>query len=255
MGYDDKAVLIRQVTSVCKKCIAPKPPRTHHCSVCDACCLKMDHHCPWLNGCVGHFNHRFFFLYMIYTVLGCLFLMILGFEILWYEVFPYNNQDEELQLEPGGMHNVTSQEHMYDLDPPSAEEQFSLFSRRSLIMYETFVTSGCFLVLGGLCIWHARLISRGETSIEAHINQSERKRLRELGNKPYRNPYDFGSWYNWCLFLGMIDNRGWSCVLFPSSHNPHGKQIYHTWTPVCYCKTNIFILFHKKATCLFSYCR
>ena len=166
---------------------------------------------------------------MIYTVLGCLFLMILGFEILWYEVFPYDNTDDKPQLEPGDMHNATSQEHIEDLDPPSPEEQFSLFSRRSLIMYETFVTSGCFLVLGGLCIWHARLISRGETSIEAHINQSERKRLRELGNKAYRNPYDFGSWYNWCLFLGMIDNRGWSCVLFPSSHKPHGKNLYHPW--------------------------
>ena len=190
---------------------------------------------------------------MIYTVLGCLFLMILGFEILWYEVFPYNNTDEELQHELGDMYNVTSQEHMDDIDPPSPEEQFSLFSRRSLIMYETFVTSGCFLVLGGLCIWHARLISRGETSIEAHINQSERKRLRELGNKANRNPYDFGSWYNWCLFLGMIDNRGWSCVLFPSSHKPHGKNLNYPWICLILQYYLYFLLMHKKANCLICF--
>jgi palmitoyltransferase len=30
----------------CKKCLGPKPPRTHHCSLCNKCVLKMDHHCP-----------------------------------------------------------------------------------------------------------------------------------------------------------------------------------------------------------------
>ena len=213
-------MVIKQVTSVCKKCIAPKPPRSHHCSVCDSCSLKMDHHCPWLNGCVGHFNHRYFFLYMVYTVLGCLFLMILGFEILWYEVFPVINPDDiEITKDLDDSTNSSSIANSRD----ESNEEFSIFSRHSLVMYETFVTTGCFLVLGGLCIWHARLISRGETSIEGHINRSERKRHKELGNKPYRNPYDFGVWNNWCLFLGMIDGRGWSCVLFPSSHKPHGK--------------------------------
>jgi hypothetical protein len=37
----------------CTKCQAPKPERTHHCSFCKRCVLKMDHHCPWLaNKCI-----------------------------------------------------------------------------------------------------------------------------------------------------------------------------------------------------------
>lgn len=40
-----KGELIVEAISICKKCIAPKPPRTHHCSVCAKCVLKMDHHC------------------------------------------------------------------------------------------------------------------------------------------------------------------------------------------------------------------
>ena len=42
--------LIPETASICRKCIAPKPPRTHHCSVCNKCVLKMDHHCRILLG-------------------------------------------------------------------------------------------------------------------------------------------------------------------------------------------------------------
>jgi len=30
---------------VCLKCKSFKPLRTHHCSICNACVLRMDHHC------------------------------------------------------------------------------------------------------------------------------------------------------------------------------------------------------------------
>lgn len=44
-GHPPDRTVLREVTSICKKCIAPKPPRAHHCSVCNKCILKMDHHC------------------------------------------------------------------------------------------------------------------------------------------------------------------------------------------------------------------
>ena len=85
----------------------------------------MDHHCPWLNGCVGHFNHRYFFLYMVYTVLGCLFLMILGFEILWHEVFPETTiNDLEVNEDLAGDTNNSSINYAKD----ESKEEFSLFS-------------------------------------------------------------------------------------------------------------------------------
>lgn len=37
------------------------------------------------------------------------------------------------------------------------------------------------LALGALTMWHAVLISRGETSIERHINKKERRRLQAKG--------------------------------------------------------------------------
>merc|ERR1719440_63160 len=53
----------------CKWCNKYKPDRCHHCRVCRVCVLKMDHHCPWIYNCVGHRNHKFFFLLLFYSFL------------------------------------------------------------------------------------------------------------------------------------------------------------------------------------------
>lgn len=77
-GYPPTAKNDRPFVSVCKKCIMPKPARTHHCGICNRCILKMDHHCPWLNNCVGHFNHRYFFSFCLFMTLGCVYCSISG---------------------------------------------------------------------------------------------------------------------------------------------------------------------------------
>lgn len=43
------------------------------------------------------------------------------------------------------------------------------------------VPSSVALALGALTLWHAALITRGETSIERHINRKERQRLQKKG--------------------------------------------------------------------------
>jgi hypothetical protein len=58
--------------AICRTCRVPKPPRSHHCSMCGMCVLKQDHHCPWINTCVGFRNQKFFFQFLVYTVLLCI---------------------------------------------------------------------------------------------------------------------------------------------------------------------------------------
>jgi len=45
-------------------------PRTHHCSICGRCVLKMDHHCPWTLNCIGAHNHAHFLRFLFYTILA-----------------------------------------------------------------------------------------------------------------------------------------------------------------------------------------
>lgn len=88
--------------------------------------------------------------------------------------------------------------------------------------------SGVFVALGLLSIYHAKMISRGETSIEALINKLEAAKAFQQGTS-YTNPYHFGSTTNWRLFLGLFHGRSfWRHVLLPSAHKPLGSGL--TWT-------------------------
>jgi hypothetical protein len=60
----------------CRRCKLYKPDRTHHCSVCHQCILRMDHHCPWIANCVGYHNHKFFLLAIFYAIMSVDFLML-----------------------------------------------------------------------------------------------------------------------------------------------------------------------------------
>jgi len=60
----------------CEICEINKPDRCHHCSQCETCVLRMDHHCPWIGGCVGYNNHKFFYLFIVYTTLVALWVSV-----------------------------------------------------------------------------------------------------------------------------------------------------------------------------------
>jgi len=65
----------------CAKCNDNfKPIRAHHDSVTGRCIVKMDHYCPWVGNCVGAFNHKFFVLFIFYTICTSLLSLVLVFE-------------------------------------------------------------------------------------------------------------------------------------------------------------------------------
>ncbi|OQS04573.1 palmitoyltransferase [Thraustotheca clavata] len=66
---------------MCRSCMKPKPVRTHHCSVCRMCVMKMDHHCPWVGNCVGLGNYKYFYLFVIYGGLACGMIIVAMFPV------------------------------------------------------------------------------------------------------------------------------------------------------------------------------
>ncbi|XP_019411047.1 PREDICTED: probable palmitoyltransferase ZDHHC16, partial [Crocodylus porosus] len=212
--------------SICRKCIAPKPARTHHCSICNRCVLKMDHHCPWLNNCVGHYNHRYFFSFCLFMTMGCIYCSISGWD-MFREA--YAAIERMKQLEKERLQAAANQTY-YQTPPPAFSFRQRAFHKS--IVYLWVLCSSVALALGALTLWHAALITRGETSIERHINKKERQRLQKKG-KAFRNPYSFGAWDNWRVFLGVDVPRHWlTRVLLPSTHLPHGTGL--SWdTPPC----------------------
>lgn len=68
---------------ICRNCKVWKPDRSHHCSSCNKCFLKMDHHCPWFASCIGFKNQKLFIQFLLYTTWYAVFVFMTTGLQLW----------------------------------------------------------------------------------------------------------------------------------------------------------------------------
>lgn len=229
---------VPEIVSICKKCISPKPPRTHHCSVCGKCILKMDHHCPWLNSCVGHYNHRYFFLFCVYMWIGTIYVSWVGHDLFRQHFYG----DEPTPFPPmfyplNAIHDVIYKDksERQSLVPNSERYQdvnYKHYYYHIAVLYEFILCSGVTMALSLLLVWHIKMISDGETNVEVHINKRQRAKFKKK-NLVYKNPYHYGVKKNWQVFLGLTAGRSfWRHILLPSTHLPEGNGL--TWARATY---------------------
>ncbi|XP_024116002.1 probable palmitoyltransferase ZDHHC12 [Oryzias melastigma] len=59
----------------CGYCLLQQPMRAKHCKTCGRCVRRFDHHCPWMENCVGEWNHRWFVVYLLVQLLALLWAL------------------------------------------------------------------------------------------------------------------------------------------------------------------------------------
>ncbi|CAB3410081.1 unnamed protein product [Caenorhabditis bovis] len=174
----------------CVPCGGYKVPRSHHCSKCNRCCMKMDHHCPWINNCVGHRNHAYFIRFLSAAVCGCIHALILDSFALYYIIFA-----------GWFMHYGSGNEPIVIATPLS----FIL-----LIMAFAFA-AGVAIALSVLLYVQIKYVVKNKNGIEEYIDNKAinlRNNCDEDGEEiePWVYPYDLGWKQNIAEVLGNVQS-------------------------------------------------
>ncbi|KAK1134912.1 hypothetical protein K0M31_007678 [Melipona bicolor] len=155
-----------QYLQYCFVCEGYKAPRSHHCRKCGRCIMKMDHHCPWINNCVGYYNHCHFTAFLASAVAGC---CVSTFTLVSWVM-------TVLSLKP------------LSFPPPSI---FILI----LVIFSIGLSIGVILAVGTLLYFQLLSIIKNRTEIEAWI--SEKAHYRRFGTRDkFIYPYSKGWRFN-----------------------------------------------------------
>nr|CCA20776.1 transmembrane protein putative [Albugo laibachii Nc14]CCA23718.1 transmembrane protein putative [Albugo laibachii Nc14] len=60
----------------CEECDSYRPERAFHCEECRVCIRGHDHHCPWTGKCIGEGNISFFYGWLLFLVIACVYEII-----------------------------------------------------------------------------------------------------------------------------------------------------------------------------------
>ncbi|KAJ3368365.1 Palmitoyltransferase zdhhc15 [Allomyces arbusculus] len=166
----------------CRKCQVNKPDRTHHCRTCRKCVLKMDHHCPWINNCVGFYNYKHFLLFVFYTALYSLTILICTAPLCL----------PALQM--------------------STDDEYAAAAH---VLSVTLVATLFGLILVGFFAFHASLVLRNMTTIENMEEQRYAVVNAADPNARRVNPFDLGWRANLVQVLGSKVALWWVPVTSP----------------------------------------
>lgn len=167
-GQQQQTAAMEVPSKYCKSCQIWRPPRAHHCRVCDGCVETQDHHCVWLNNCVGRRNYRYFYSYIASATL--LALLLIAFAATHVQL--YANQHDI-----GFRASLTGR----------TQERVAF----ALMLYAALA----FAYPASLWGYHVFLIARGETTRE-YLN------TMKFAPKDRHRPFSQSTWFrNWLAVL------------------------------------------------------
>ena len=72
----------------CVICQCQRPPRAHHCPLCNTCVLKREHHCFFTGSCIGLKNQRHFVVFSFWAATATSYCMLHSVFYLFVEFLP-----------------------------------------------------------------------------------------------------------------------------------------------------------------------
>jgi len=183
----------------CAVCEAVSPPRAWHCAVCGVCILKREHHCMFAGYCVGHFNHRYFLLFLAWMWLGVIYCTYFNSLYVWSE-----------------LEQVSATALLKFVFPLLILMSGMDISWTQVAIFFWSVHMAALLLTTVLLIYHVRLVHKGTTTFESNRKISA---------------YNLGWRQNWVEVLGR---RWYLALVWPATHSrlPHNGiewDTAHTW--------------------------
>ncbi|KAJ3026008.1 UNVERIFIED_CONTAM: Palmitoyltransferase zdhhc16 [Siphonaria sp. JEL0065] len=164
--------------------------------------MKMDHHCPWINNCVGHFNHRYFTLFTIYASMGTGYFSLMNLNV-FLDLF------------------------FRDINQKQYKIAHTLFTEMFLLLFVLSTALSIMIgLLGGLNLYY---VCTAQTQIEVLDNRWMKNMARANGGT-FVNEYDVGTWRNLRVHFNIRTKswRGWLGLLVPKAREPVGDGVTYT---------------------------
>ena len=158
----------------CKFCAMKRPERAHHCKICGMCVLKMDHHCPWIANCVGFNNQKYFYLFLFYSVLGCLIISIslgtkINFDPNTNNINNINNNTLNFTKNHSIINNTIKNDKFKNSKDADLNSILAYFEEPLLIICGCGLSGLMSFCIGILFVYQTILILNNFTSIENQI--------------------------------------------------------------------------------------
>ncbi|KAF9483485.1 zf-DHHC-domain-containing protein [Pholiota conissans] len=191
----------------CRKCWAPRAERTHHCSICNRCVLKMDHHCPWIGAkCIGHRTYPAFVHFLCCVSLLATYVAVVAGKALWHA---FQN--------PFAVHEFTP---VHELGLAFTGGVFSLtvgsFAAYHLYLISTNQTTlehiAPFMLLRHLPPLPRDGHSLSDPPLEPELSYVQRRIVRDAHGQILI--YDVGLKKNWAQVYGWNTKYGWAFRLW-----------------------------------------
>jgi palmitoyltransferase len=183
-----------------------------------------------VNNCVGHFNHRYFVLFLLYLFLVCAYGAIMS-----YTPFMESHRFAVVSYPPPSIHPYSSRRvafvsgfnlcrRLTRTHTQHDDQPWIGLSARGTIVLIFVLSVAVGMAVGLMLAWHIYLVLTGQTTIEFYFNRYRMQTAKERG-ETYHNEFDLGYRRNWEFFFGK--GRFWFSWMLPALTPPPG-----TFTPL-----------------------